>query len=86
MKNPYEVRTDDKGSGSEDDYSGDNNSDDGGDSDSRDNSSDDSDSEKSNSEDYDSQDSGNDRSEPPSDREDEDAGTFYEDDSYDDVD
>ena len=86
LKNPYEVRTDDKGNGSEDDNSGDNNSDDGGDSDSRDNSSDDSDSEKSNSEDYDSQDSGNDRSEPPSDREDEDAGAFYEDDSYDDVD
>ena len=52
----------------------------------RDNSSDDSNSEGSNSEDYDSRYSGNDKGEPPRDREEEDAGAFYEDNSYDDVD
>ncbi|KAL0015404.1 hypothetical protein SO802_002473 [Lithocarpus litseifolius] len=93
LKNPYEARTndendeggeapcdDDEGSGSGDDNSGENNSND------RDHSSDDSDSERSNSEDFDSQDSGNDRGEPFSDREDEDAGAFYEDNFDDDVD
>ena len=50
------------------------------------NSSDDSDSEGSNSEDYGSRDSGDDRGEPLSDKEGEDAGAFYEDNSYDEVD
>ena len=99
MKNPYEARMDDEndeegdapsdddeGSGSEDDNNGDNNSDDSGNSDSRDNSSNHSDSKRSSSEDYDSQDSGNDKGEPPSDREDEDAVSFYEDHFDDDVD
>ncbi|KAL0010891.1 hypothetical protein SO802_005999 [Lithocarpus litseifolius] len=88
LKSPYEARTDDKndegggapsdddeGTSSEDDNSGDSNSDDSEDSDDGDNSSDESDSEGSKSEDYDSRDN-----------EDEDAGAFYEDNSYDDVD
>ena len=91
MKNPYEVRTDnendeggevpsddDEGSGSEDDNSGDNNSDDSGDSYGGNNTSNHSDSEGSSSENYDSQDSGNNKGEPPNDRVDEDAVSFYE--------
>ena len=42
--------------------------------------------ERSNNEDYDSRDSGNDRGEPLNDKEDEDAGAFYEDNFDDDVD
>ena len=87
LKNPYEVRTDDEneeggeapsdddeGSNSESNNNGDSNSSDSGDN--GDNNSNDSDSEKSSSEDYDNQDSGNDRGELPSDREDEDRGSF----------
>ena len=96
MKNPYEVRTDDerreapsdddKGSGSEDNNCDDSKVNDSDDSDGGDNSNDDNDNEGSNNDNYGSRDSGNDRGEPPSDREDEDAGTFYKDNSYDDVD
>jgi len=97
LKNPYETRTndennegqkapsdDDEDSDSENDNSGDSNSDNSGDS--GDNNNNDNDSEKSSSEDYDSQDSGNDREEPPSNREEEDVGSFYEDHFDDDVD
>ena len=80
---------DNEGSGSEDSNNDDNkgsdsdDSDESEDSDGRDNSSDDSDNEGSDNEDYDIQDNNNDRGETLSDREDEDAGAFYEDNSYD---
>ena len=102
LKNPYEARMDgeddeeggapsddNEGSGSEDsniDDSKDIDSDYNEDCDGGDNSSDDSDSEGSDNEDYGSRDNSNDRGEPPSDREDEDVGAFYEDNSYDEVD
>ena len=94
LKSPYEARTNDedeeggeapsdsdKGSNSKSGSSDSSNSDDG---DGKDDSN--SDSESNKSEDYDSQYSGNDWGEPPSDREDEDVGPFYEDHSDDDVD
>ncbi|KAK9997922.1 hypothetical protein SO802_017525 [Lithocarpus litseifolius] len=71
---------------SEDSDGKDNDSDDSEHSDGGDNDSEDNDSEGSDSGDYGSQDNGNDRGEPPSDREDEDARGFYEDNSYDKVD
>ncbi|KAK9986689.1 hypothetical protein SO802_031640 [Lithocarpus litseifolius] len=90
LKNPYKAIIDDEndeggeapndedeGSDSKNDNSGDSSSNESRDS--GNNNSNDSDSENSSSKDYDSQDSANDRGEPPSDREDEDVGSFYED-------
>ena len=94
LKSPYEARTtDDKDeeggeSLSDDDEGSDNKSDsssDSGHSGDNNSSDSDSDSDNSRSEDYDSQYSGNDKGEPPSDREDEDVGLFYEDHFDDDV-
>ena len=92
LKSPYDARTrdeddegeeapsdDDDGSNSESNSSSDSNSSDSGDGEEDSNS----DSESNDSEDYDSQYSGNDWGEPPSDREYEDDGLYYED--YDDV-
>ena len=95
LKSPYEARTndedeeggeassdDDKGSNNKSDSSSDNNISDNGDDEDDNNR----DSETNNSEDYDSQYSGNYQGEPPSDREDENVGLFYEDHFDDDVD
>ena len=95
LKGPYEGRTsdedkgggkapsdDDEGSNNKNDSSSDSNSSDTRDGEDDNNSYSDS----NNSEDYDSQDSGSDWGEPPSDREDEDVGLFYEDHSNNDVD
>ena len=91
LKSPYEVRTsdeyeeggeapsdDDEGSDAKSDSSSDSSNSDSGHGDDDNNN----DSESNNSEDYASQYSGNDWGEPPSDREDEDEGLYYED--YDD--
>ena len=97
LKTSYKVRTNDENEEEEEapsdyDESSDNKSDNSGDSSSSDsgdsgnNNSNDSDNEKSNNKDYDHQYSGNDRREPFSDREDEDVGSFYEDQFDDDVD
>ena len=87
LKSPYEVRTsdedgeggaaprdDDEGSDAKCDSSSDSSNSDSGHGDDDSNS----DSESNNSEDYDSQYSGNDWGEPPSDKEDEDEGLYYE--------
>ncbi|KAL0008446.1 hypothetical protein SO802_009948 [Lithocarpus litseifolius] len=78
LKGPYEARIDDEkeeapNDDNEGSYGGDNNSDDSEDSDDGDSDNEDSDSEGSDSEDYGSRDSSNDKGEPSSDREDEDA-------------
>ncbi|XP_050241161.1 uncharacterized protein LOC126690069 [Quercus robur] len=78
--------SDSKDSNSYDSDSKDSYSDDSEDNDGGDNDSEDSDCEGSDNEDYGIRDSGIDKGEPPSDREDEDAGTFCEDNSYDEVD
>ena len=94
LKSPYEARTsnedEERGEAPSDDDECNNKSDSSSDSsssgngDSKDDSN--SDSESNNSEDYDSQYSGNDWGKPPSNREDEDVGPFYEDHFNDDVD
>ena len=92
LKSPYKARKsdeegreasidDDEGSNIKSDNSSGSSSSDNRDSEDDNNS----DSESNNSEDYNSQYSGNDWGEPPSDREDEDEGPFYEDHSDDDV-
>lgn len=94
LKDPYEVGIDDEeGEASNDDNEGsdseDSNSDDSIDSDSDDSEDSDgwdNDSEDNGNEDYGIRDSRNDRGEPLNDREYEDAGAFYEDNSYDEVD
>ena len=84
LKSPYEARTSDEDEGWEapSDNSSDSSSSDDKDSDDDSNI----DSESDNSEGYDSQYSGNDWGEPPSDKEDEEVGPFYEDHSDDDLD
>ena len=94
LKSLYEARTSDEdeeggeapsdsdeGSNSESDNSSDSSSSDNGDGEDDSNS----DSESNNSGDYDSQYSGNNWGEPPSDREDEDVGLFYDEDIEDDA-
>ena len=94
LKSPYEARTSDedeeggeapsdsdKGSNNKSGSSDSSNSDDGDGKDDSNN-----DSESNNSEDYDSQYSGDDWGKPPSDKDDEDEGPFYEDHFDDDVD
>ena len=99
LKDSYKGRMDDKDdeegeassddsryNGSENSNSEDSDSDDSVDSHGGDNDNEDNDSEGSDNEDYGSLDNRNDRGKVPSDREDEDAGAFYEDNSYDEVD
>ena len=91
LNNSYEVRTSDedeeRGKAPSDDNEGNNSKSDSSSSDSRDSKDDsNSDSESNNNEDYDSQYSGSDWGEPLSDRDDEDEGSFYEDDFDDNVD